>query len=835
MSMRSAVKSVSVAVAVAAILGLSTPAVVGAQATSFTDLPAQPLAQAIQTVARQAGVNILVDPKLVEGRNAPAVKMQASLDATLSLLLEGSGLVPRHVDEKTITLVPAKSSALSEVEPAIETVNVFASLEKPLSVGSKSGQSLRETPKSVTIVTRERIEAQNLSSLVDTLNQTTGVTVQSYSSGGTDSFFFSRGYRVNTIQIDGGAPAFTGGFGMFLVPDMASYDHIEMLRGVDGMYTGAGGPGGVINMVRKKPKDHFELQTNLSVGRWDNYRADVDLTGPIALDGRLRGRLAAAYVDKGYFVDRASTDKVVLYGVSELDVTDSLLLELGISYENRDEGAYSNNGLPRYADGRDLQLPRSTNLSPDWSHWDFETKEVFARLEQRYGDDGALRLNVARIEQTSEQRDMFTRGTVDPLTRSGVRARAIGGDFMSTQYLADVSASGTFPLFGRRHRYTVGTDYASIDGSGQRQYFMPSYPNNPPVPVDVFNFDPGLYPQPTGVLSGIYPENGQAQNGFYATVGWQLADPLRLTMGARYSEFRYRQTFRSVAADGALGTPNVTRYDDKAFIPSVALSYDFADDWSVYASYAETFEVQANLLSAAPDSTPANVKVGGPLDPVTGKGYEFGVKGELFGVLNLAGAVYRVEREGQGIQDALYANLAPGELGASCCFLAQANIISEGFDAEISGTVLPGWQLFAGYTYNTNKSVDDPTDGYSSGKYFLNLTPRHMFKAWTTWQLPGELSRWTLNGGVVAQTESSILGQALAAAGSSDLVSYKFSQGSYALWNASVQYRFNDHWTVALYGENLTDETYYQVLGLTDRENVYGMPRSYVLKVSARW
>lgn len=832
--MRSAVKSVSVAVAVAAILGLGTPVVAGAQTTSFTDLPAQPLAQAIQAVARQAGVNILVDPKLVAGRNAPAVKIQESLDATLSLLLEGSGLMARRVDEKTVTLVPVKSSGVSEVEPSIETVNVFASLEKPLSVGSKSGQSLRETPKSVTIVTRERIEAQNLSSLVDTLNQTTGVTVQSYSNGGTDSFFFSRGYRVNTIQIDGGAPAFTGGFGMFLVPDMAAYDHIEMLRGVDGMYTGAGGPGGVINMVRKKPKDHFELRTSLSAGSWDSYRADVDVTGPLALDGRLRGRAAAAYVDRDYFVDRATTDKFVLYAVTELDVTDSLLLELGGSYENRDEGAYSNSGLPRYADGRDLRLPRSTNLSADWSYWDFETKEVFARAEQRYAGEGALRLNVSRIEQNSEQRNMFTRGTVDPETGTGVLARGIGGDFNSVQYLVDVSASGKFALFGREHRYTVGTDYAKIDGSGQRAYRLPGYSSNAgAIPVDVFDFNQNLYPRPTPVLSGVYPENGQAQNGFYATVGLQLADPLRLTLGGRYSEFRYRQTFRGVNTDGSFGSDQPLRYKDKAFIPSVALSYDFAEDWSVYGSYAETFEVQANLLKAGSGSTPDDVVIGGPLDPVTGKGLEFGIKGELFGGLNIAGAWYRVERDGQGIADPAYANRPSGEQGWSCCFLAQARIISQGFDAEISGTVLPGWQLFAGYTYNDNKAVDDPTPGYSSGKYFLNLTPRHMFKAWTTWQLPGELSRWTLNGGVVAQTESSILGEALVASG--EYVPYKFSQGSYALWNASVQYRINDNWTVALYGENLTDESFYQVLGLIDRENVYGTPRSYVLKVSARW
>jgi outer membrane receptor for ferric coprogen and ferric-rhodotorulic acid len=787
------------------------------------DIPAGDLTVALELLAKQSGAEFVYSMDKLKGLRTKGVEGELSTEDAVIKLLEGTPLTLKIMHDSGAFLI---AESKPDETSTIETVNVFGTLENELSVGSKSGQSLRETPKSVTLVTRERIEAQNLSSLMETLNQTTGVTVQSYSNGGADSFFFSRGFRVNTLQLDGGAPAFTGGFGMFLVPDMAAYDHIEMLRGVDGMYTGAGGPGGVINLVRKQPKRDFELRVNLSAGRWENYRSEIDVTGPLTQDGRLRGRLVGAIEDKGYFVDRATTEKLVAYGVTEFDLTESTLLALGVSYESRDESAYSNSGLPRYADGSDPHLPRSTNLSSDWSHWNFDTKEIFARAEQRYGDDGVLKLNLTRIEQTSEQRAMFTRGTVNPLTQTGVMGRATGGDFSSTQFLVDVSASGTFDLFGHNHRYTVGTDYANIDGGGQRSYAMPGYTFATARALDVFNFDQSLFPEPTPVWSGLYPENGQAQNGIYATVGLQLAEPLRLTLGGRYSEFRYRQEFRAVAANGTLGTPSVTRYDDEAFIPSVALSYDFANDWSAYVSYAETFEVQANMLQGPLPGT--------PLDPITGAGLEFGVKGEL-GLVNVSAAVYRVERNGQGIQDPAYPNLENGPGGSSCCFVRQANIISQGFDAELSGTLAPGWQLFSGYTYNSNEAEDDPTAGFASGAYFLNITPKHMFKLWSTWQLPGRWSRWTVNGGVVAQTENFVTGTALAAPGSTTQVPYRFAQDSYALWNASVQYRLGDSWTIALYGENLTDETYYQVLGSTDRENVYGMPRSYVLKLGARW
>ena len=102
--MRTRMKSGSVAAAVALILSLNVSAA-NAQASAHIELPAQPLSEAIRAVARQASVNILVDPRLVEGRQAPAIKSQSSVRDALSMLLEGTGLTPKYVDDKTITLV----------------------------------------------------------------------------------------------------------------------------------------------------------------------------------------------------------------------------------------------------------------------------------------------------------------------------------------------------------------------------------------------------------------------------------------------------------------------------------------------------------------------------------------------------------------------------------------------------------------------------------------------------------------------------------------------------------------------------------------------------------
>lgn len=826
---------------------LSPICVVAFADTQRFDIPAQPLPEALKVFADQAKMQLLYKPEVVSTGRSTTVVGDLDKRAALELLLKGTGFEVVFSKGNAATIRPvgagrsgtnsanspgesARGLAVDDSEAGIagvETVTVFGSLEEKLSIGSKSGQSLRETPKSVTVLTRERVEAQNLTSLSEALTQTTGITVSSFNP--TDPRYYSRGFRLQTIQIDGGAPAYTAGFGAYLAPDMAIYDHVEMLRGVDGMYSGAGEPGGVVNLVHKRAQAEPAIQLNVSAGSWNQYRGELDVTGALTSDGRLRGRLVGALEDKEYFQDRSESAKKIAFATAEYDLTPATLLVAGTSYERRKEDGLWSWGLPRYSDGTDLRLPRSTTFAQSWDHWYLTTKDVFARLEQNYGKTGVLKVNLVRLDQRSEilRNDVY--GNLDPVTLTGLTTPVVAIDYQSVQNLADISANGTFELFGLEHRYTVGTDYSKIDGGGQREYdYLVEGYGYPGLPLDVFNFDPSSYPRPTvASLTRFYPVNEQSQRGYYATLGLQLAEPLRLTLGGRYGEYRYHRVIQPVQTDGTYGTANNLRYNDSKFIPSAALMWNFSSDWSAYASYAETFKVQANLLKAPLPGT--------SLDPVTGGGYEIGVKGEVLNNLNVAAAIYRIKRNGQGARDFRYPFTTDTE-GASCCYVKQANVTSEGVDVELSGVVLPGWQMFAGYTYNTSEYDGPDNARFSSGASFLTRTPRHMFKVWTIWDLPGRLSRWTVNAGVVGQTDTHVIGEALATPDSTDYIPYRFSQGGYAVWNASVQYRFNDTWTIGLYGDNLLDKNYYAVISdVTYSANVYGVPRSYVLTLRGRW
>ena len=226
----------------------------------------------------------------------------------------------------------------------------------------------------------------------------------------------------------------------------------------------------------------------------------------------------------------------------------------------------------------------------------------------------------------------------------------------------------------------------------------------------------------------------------------------------------------------------------------------------------------------------AGPQPGTALDPIKGRSLELGMKGELAdGKLQTAFALYRIERKGEAALDPRYPEAAVGNLGLTCCYVAQGKIVSQGVDMEVSGQLARGWQLFAGYTYNHNRNKTDPEK-----LVYSSITPKHLFKLWSTYQLPGDLSPWTLGGGMTLQSTTYVSGTVNAfnpGSGQFDGPStpFRFTQAGYAVWNASVQYRINRNWSATLNLNNVFDKTYYKTVGTSNGGNWYGDPRNVLL------
>ena len=797
-----------------------------AMSTSHSlSVPAQPLGQALNALARTWGVSISVDAALVEGRTAPVLQGVQTLNEALAKALTGSGLEAVPVGAAiTVRRHSSQTGMLGEV-------TVTAQAEREATEGSGSyaasyvslgkGQDIRETPQSISVVTRQRIEDQAMSNVGEVMQQTTGVTVDYGGAGGLGGAatrFLSRGFEISNVQIDG---ASVDAFSQQLFdPNLAMYDSVQVVRGANGLFSGNGEPGGAINLVRKRPTAQKQILGSVGVGSWNRKQAEVDVAGPLNEAGSLRGRAVLAHSDKNFFYRGADSQNSLLYGILEADVTSSTRVSLGASYDKLKATPWRE-GLPRAANGDDLKLSRKTALMAGWSHYDKSAKEIFAQLDQQLAGDWKLKAQVNYQKVDSDSRLASLSGAVDPATGLGANWTGFSNDFRSEKKSLDVHASGPFSLFGRKHRLLLGADWSKVRDDQDTYY---SEMDTPLSLTNVYEFDPGRIPFAVRErMTRSYPGYGATQKGFYGRANLSLTDQLTAIVGGRYASYSYDTPYINYNADGSVRASGREYYSESGiFTPYAGLVYDLGKQWTAYGSVTEIHKSQANML--------AGPVPGAALDPIKGRSFELGVKGELGeGKLNTAFALYRIERKGQAVRDPRYPEADIGNLGLSCCYVAQGKIISQGLDMEVTGQLAQGWQLFAGYTYNHNRNKTDP-----SQLVYSSITPKHLFKLWSSYQLQGQHSPWTVGGGVTLQSATYVSGTANSynpASGQydGDAVPFRFTQAGYAVWGASVQYRINRNWSAALNVHNLFDKTYYKTVGTSGSGNWYGEPRSVLL------
>ena len=246
--------------------------------------------------------------------------------------------------------------------------------------------------------------------------------------------------------------------------------------------------------MRKRPLDSYQLKFNTSAGSWDNYRTEVDLTGPLAFDGKLRGRMVAAYTDRQYFMDNRSTEKPFLYGILEADLTDSTMLTFGGSYDKVKENG-TGDGLPRYSTGGDVHLPRSTWYTTDAAWSDSYTREWFAKLDHDFNQDWKLNASYTYSYNGSTTEGVIPYGSVDENTDTGPYWWGSYVSSWSKQSVFDVNLSGYFDAFGRQHELLVGGDYQKVTS---RWRGAPGMRDKGGM-IDIWN--PGATPLPSGVSS----------------------------------------------------------------------------------------------------------------------------------------------------------------------------------------------------------------------------------------------------------------------------------------------------------------------------------------------
>ncbi|MGF6691501.1 outer membrane receptor for ferric coprogen and ferric-rhodotorulic acid [Metapseudomonas resinovorans] len=787
-------------------LTLPFPAMVQAQQVSL-DIPAQSLAGALRQLGQQANLQILYSPNDVANRRSPGVRGNYEPAQALAAVLAGSGL-RYSVDGNTVTLVsPSDSSALEVAPTSINSTGLGETTEGTgsyttgaTSTATKLPLSIRETPQSVSVVTRQVMDDQNATSISDVLKHTPGVSVQAYDSDRME--FSARGFAITNYQYDGVNTIYDGVYDQGTTHvDMAIYDRVEVIKGATGLMTGSGDPSATVNLVRKRPTRDFQASITGMAGSWDNYRTEGDVSGSLNTEGTVRGRFVGAYQDRQSYLDHYSQKKDIAYGILEWDLTPDTLLTFGIDHQNVSPRGTSWTGNPVYfADGSKIDVSRSWNPGTDWSRRDFESYTYFTSLEQNLANDWKLKVNVNQMRNEHDTLlGSASGGNPDPATGQGAFFYWGHWEGKRVQNTFDVNVSGPFELFGREHELVAGFTTAAAKTTGD------DFDNSAfvEVPGNIYDWD-GNYPKQGFPKIGDYEIN-QRQNGGYLAARFKPADDLSLILGTRVSDFKYDEKH-----DNLDGTPRLNRssYEQHGVVtPYAGIVYDLDDVYSAYASYTKIYQPQS--LKDADLQT---------LEPVEGDAYETGLKAAYFdGKLNATLAFFRIEQD----NFAQYVETNPEFIDI---YRAIDGATTKGLELEVVGEVMDGWNITAGYTYARTRDADEQR---VFGFPLAATKPEHLVKLFTTYRLPGELNKFTVGGGV--DWQSGFYAQIWNPALNDNAI---LEQGSYALVNLMTRYQHDEHLSVTLNANNVLDKEYYTGMGNFSTV-FYGEPRNLML--TTKW
>ena len=772
-----------------------------AQAEHDFDIPAGPLSTSLTRVAARAGIALTADAALTSGKNAPALKGRMTLREALGHLLAGSGL-NAVADGRTLVIraAPAASGATSET--TLSAVKVTAQSVKD---GTTEGTgryttdstrtatgltlSLRETPQSISVITRQQMDDQAATAIQDALQSTVGLSIEAQDRGRNE--VSARGFGVSNFQLDG-LPTAASNIGLETTSTVI-YDHVEVVRGATGLLNGTGEPSATINLVRKRADSTtFTGSVAAELGSWNHRAATVDLSAPLNDSATVRGRLVAHSMKEDSFVDLEGKRTTVLYGVLEADLTSSTRLSLGASQEAvKRDGTYWGGLTFWYADGTRTDWPRSKTTAARWHQWDTDEHTAFARLEHTLDNRWKLRADFGYYKKEEKSNMMYLNGLPDRNTGLGYVPDLLNYYAQPTQNQLAFSANGPFRLWGREHELLVGVIRTRLDKSG---WYTRDFLGSEVAPIGNFNLWNGNYPQPTFGDLYVASQARETRTSPYMTTRLQITDPLKLILGAQLTDWT-----RDVRA--AAWTPEGYSIHKRVFTPYGGVVYDVTREVSLYASYTKIFKPQTS-----------QDRNGNYLDPVDGRGMEVGVKGEFFGGrLNASTAVFRIEQDNLAVPDEGY--FIPGT--AVPAYRGAKGAKSQGVELEVAGEIAPGWHLGAGWTKYSARDAE--------GENVNPFHPRQHFKLLTKYQFHGDLSGLTVGGGLVwRDTAPYYLPNPVTG------LSERVGQSAYTVVNLMASYQISRQNSVQFNIRNLFDKKYYDAAWETF---TYGAPRSLMLQL----
>ncbi|WP_395505158.1 TonB-dependent siderophore receptor [Ectopseudomonas hydrolytica] len=770
-------------------------------------LPAGPLAATLNQIASQAGVTLSIDPTLTEGKRSAPVEGDLQAVDALNQALRGTGLQLQSNGAGVYSLVPAAESAV-----ALPDVTVTASeqaaetawgptrgyLASRTATGTKTDTPLLETPRSISVATREQMQDRKVQNLDDAVRYMPGVIASSYGSDSRADWMKIRGFEP--IQLLDGLPLPKGSYTM---PKLETWnlERVAVLRGPASSVYGQTPPGGLVDAVSRRPQAESSHEVQVQVGNYQHKQISFDSTGKIDDEGRFLYRFSGVGRDSGTVIEHMDDQRFNLAPSLTWNIAgDTRLTFLG--QFNRDDTGGTSQFLP--LQGTKLGTPAgkidyNKNLGdPDWEFYDKTFYALGYAFEHRINDVWQFNQNLRYSKLELDNQIITAGGWATAVADDGTVARGANVyDENISHFAMDNNFQADFRTGALTHTLLLGVDYLRVN-TDYRWLYGSAPSSNIINPIYGQDF--------SGVAYTAFQDYNQKRRNTGLYLQDQIAlDAWRLTLGGRWDRLDTDSVFYN--ANDAKDSRR-----DSQFSGNAALSYVFDSGFTPYLSYAESFQAEAGGNGGA------------AFKPSTGKQYELGIKYQPPGSdMLFTAAVYDLKR-----QNIVTTNIA----GAS---EPVSEVEVRGLELEATGNLTENLSLTASYTYTNSKmtKVGDPRDKNRA----LPLTPEHQASIWADYDWnQGMLAGFGVGFGArfVGSTDNIAVGNLGFVRDASDGHS-----SAYTVYDAAVRYDLGQldaslrGASVSLNANNLFDKEY---LATCDGFYCYaGDPRRVTASIDYKW
>lgn len=636
-------------------------------------------------------------------------------------------------------------------------------------ISTRDGGTLFDTPQSVQVLTEQLLRDQR----ADTFSALANLpSVRNSAPVNFDGVRVQvRGFFAPTA-LDGLLSKVGNGPAANLGPDLTGIDRIELLLGPASLLFGNSSPGGTINFISRQPEARPGYFLTTTIGAFDLYRVEADLTGPIDPQSQLAYRLSASFRDQGSFLEGANTRNSVITPAASVNLGDRTRLTVEGSYRLL-ELDRQNFGLP--ARGTILpnpngRIPRERNVNTGGV--DVEQYRIGFRFAHEIDPDWSIRSSFRFVTTAYDVREAELPGALEADGRTLPRFPFDAFDRYA-EYQMQTTVHGKFATGAIQHNVTAGLDLSHSTADFLFLDFAAS------APIDVFTPSLGA---PRGPAGGQFDAGNKLRElGIFVQDRIGLGQRLDLVLGGRYD------IFDQVDRDRVAATR--TAQSGSAFSPRIGLLYRARDLLSFYANYSKSFQPQIGRSVT-----------GAPFRPTRGEQVELGAKLGLTKQLMGNFAIYQITQTNVATPD-------PDNIGFSVLDGAQR---SRGIEVSMTGEVTPGWHVQASYAY-LDARVTRSTESAVRGQQVLRTSP-HSASLWSNYEVQtGPLKGLGFGGGVYVVDRRPVTS-----------ANTLFVPG-YTSIDAVLSYRVR-HWRLAINAKNLTDSFAFDAFGAS--RVTYGTPRT---------